>query len=124
MEQALEVLRRLPRDPEYVFPGRFGGMMRRDPSWLNGKIKLSVPGFNFKSLRHTFASRFLDAGGSLEDLCVVLGHSTVRQTERYGRLTQRYVGDRVRLLELNVPKFGGQTGTNPKVLIFSRRAKR
>ena len=37
-------------------------------------------------LRHTFAARYLEAGGTLEVLPRILGHSTIKLTECYGRL--------------------------------------
>jgi integrase len=47
--------------------------------------------FHLHQLRHTFACRWLEAGGSLESLREALGHSDVRTTERYGRLSDAYV---------------------------------
>jgi integrase len=41
-------------------------------------IKLSgVAGFHFHQKRHTFACRWLEAGGSLEALSVAMGQSTI-----------------------------------------------
>jgi len=45
--------------------------------------------WHFHQLRHTFACRWLDAGGSLPALQAILGHSTVRLTERYAKLSDR-----------------------------------
>jgi len=42
--------------------------------------------FNVHRLRHTFATRWLERDGSLESLKEILGHSTIKLTERYGRL--------------------------------------
>ena len=47
--------------------------------------------FHVHQLRHTFACRWLEAGGSIEALREALGHSTVKVTERYGRLSDAFV---------------------------------
>lgn len=49
-------------------------------------------GLRLHRLRHTFACRWLEAGGSVESLQAILGHSTVRLTERYGRVSAQAAG--------------------------------
>lgn len=53
--------------------------------------KLTGVKFHVHQLRHTFACRWLERGGSLAALQQVLGHSTVRTTERYGRISETHV---------------------------------
>ncbi len=51
------------------------------------KLKLEKKGLGwYQANRHTFASQFVLAGGSLETLRRILGHSTVLVTERYAHL--------------------------------------
>jgi integrase len=50
-----------------------------------------VERFHLHQLRHSFACRWLEAGGSIEALREAMGHSTVRMTERYGRLSDAHV---------------------------------
>jgi integrase len=47
-----------------------------------------VKGFHVHRLRHTFATRWLESKRSIEALKEILGHSTIRLTERYGRLSR------------------------------------
>jgi integrase len=42
-------------------------------------------------IRHTFACRCLERGGSLAALQIVLGHSSIVTTERYAKLTDEVV---------------------------------
>ncbi|MBP6874767.1 MAG: site-specific integrase [Candidatus Eisenbacteria bacterium] len=51
----------------------------------------NVHRFHVHQLRHTFACLWIDRGGSLETLRDVMGHSTVRTTERYGRASDATV---------------------------------
>jgi integrase len=51
------------------------------------KLELHREGLGwYQATRHTFASQFVIAGGSLETLRRILGHSTVLVTERYAHL--------------------------------------
>lgn len=86
MAEAYEFLRWAPRRSDWVFTGRFGAMIESAPSSINRAIQAQVPGFHFHRLRHTFACRCLGAGMSLAVLQRLLGHSSIRMTERYARL--------------------------------------
>lgn len=55
--------------------------------------------FHVHLTRHTFASEWRDAGGSLAGLKAVLGHSSVTVTEQYGHIADDLVVREARRLE-------------------------
>lgn len=55
------------------------------------KKRSGVRGFHAHQMRHTFACRWIERGGSLAALQQMLGHSTVVMTQRYARLSDEAV---------------------------------
>ena len=53
------------------------------------KAGLVDQGYTLHTLRHTFATEFLNAGMRLECLQVLLGHRSIEETRRYARLTDK-----------------------------------
>jgi site-specific recombinase XerD len=53
----------------------------------------------FHVARHTFATLFLKAGGKIEKLRIILGHSSVRETEIYEHITQAEANEEMFLLD-------------------------
>ena len=91
----MEVLPRLAAERNddldgYVFTGVKGG--RLNPNYTSRRFKHYVrlarlPGnIRFHSLRHTCASWLVQRGVSLPIVQAILGHSTVRVTQRYAHL--------------------------------------
>ena len=79
---AAEVRNRVGRLSPFTLSGNFATQVRR----LSG-----VQRFHCHMTRHEFACSWLEAGGSLEALRQILGHSTVRTTERCGRISDDMV---------------------------------
>jgi integrase len=121
--EAEELLRGARRTSVFVFPGRFGGMMARDATSITRVVRRSVPGFHFHRTRDTFACRFMGAGGSSDLLRPVLGHSTVKQTERYGSIAGQIIWEQVRRSERKLPKTGDKAGDTDSVSLVRRIAK-
>ncbi len=74
--------------------GRVGeiSLLKHSDSFAKRVRSLSgVKRFHAHQLRHTFACRWLEAGGSLAALQEVLGHSSIAMTQRYARLSEAHV---------------------------------
>ena len=102
-------VRRVPLPPElqHELRGRVGRILPiRWPDRLADKAKdAGVEGSHVHQLRHSFACRWLEDGGSLAALQEILGHSSIVTTQRYGRLGDAHVLDEAR-------KVQGRRGTN------------
>lgn len=61
--------------------------------------RTGIAGFHVHQLRHSFACRWLERGGSLTALQELLGHGSIVTTQRYGRLAEAHVHAEARLLE-------------------------
>jgi len=89
-------VRRVPMPPQLVeelrmHVGRFLAMS--DANWFARQVRKhsSLKRFHVHQMRHTFACRYLEAGGSLAALQQILGHASVVTTQRYARLSDGHV---------------------------------
>jgi integrase len=72
-----------------------------------GKI---IPPATFHTIRHTYASHLVQAGGPLLFVAAALGHSDTRMVEKhYGHLAPSHVADMIRE---KLPSFGGKPRAN------------
>jgi len=76
--------RRKAVDGEYVFPGRFGDHKTiNNNRALEGAIdRAGLDDVTSHNLRKTFATRLLSRGAAITDVQHLLGHSSVKTTER------------------------------------------
>lgn len=98
-EELAEILRNTVNEsphPEAIFVTRTGNRaMGRKVSGVHFKHlvkKSGVPDIKFHDVRHSFASHYMKNGGQIWDLKQILGHSSVKMTERYAHLAPDYVG--------------------------------
>jgi integrase len=87
-EQALALLESLPRDGEYLFPGRRKGAHLTDLKgpWAKVSQLADLSGVRIHDLRHSFASHLVSSGVSLPIVGKLLGHTQPQTTARYAHL--------------------------------------
>ncbi len=85
-------VRRVPLPPRLAAEcrthiGKLLPWARPCSDYFNKKVieGAKVPGFHAHQLRHTFAYRWIESGGSLATLQRVLGHASLEMTMRYAR---------------------------------------
>jgi site-specific recombinase XerD len=83
------ILRQIKSHPEahkvWVFPNetREGPLMHPYNCWDDVVIETGLKGLRMHDLRHTYASYSLMSGANIKEVQQMLGHKTLRTTERY-----------------------------------------
>lgn len=103
---------RLRPDSAYLFCGR--GNQRMSPNMLLRAFTKAVwaagiANLRFHDLRHTFASQMAMSGVDLKTVGELLGHKSMRMTERYAHLSQKHKAAAVARLD---GIFAGSMDTN------------
>jgi integrase len=90
--QALALLEQLPKEDEYLFPGRAGGYLKdlKGP-WAKVCELAELSGVRIHDLRHSFASHLVSSGVSLPIVGKLLGHTQPQTTARYAHLADNPV---------------------------------
>jgi len=76
--------RRKAVEGEYVFPGRFGGhkTIQSNRALEAAFKRAGLTDVSSHNMRKTFATRLLNRGAAITDVQHLLGHSSVKTTER------------------------------------------
>lgn len=95
--------RRRDSDGEYVFasPKTGGRRTRVDKGFKRAleRAGLADKGYRFHDLRHTFATRLVEAGHNLRTIQDLMGHSSLRMLERYTHPGEESRRDAIRSLD-------------------------
>ena len=93
-EQAMSLLDSLPREGEYLFPGRTGTHLTdlKGP-WAKVCKMAGLTGVRIHDLRHSFASHLVSSGVSLPIVGKLLGHTQPQTTSRYAHLADNPLRD-------------------------------
>ena len=90
--EAFQERERLKESDILIFSSKSGKAIHRNTLrnvWVRAKIKAGIRDGSVHSLRHTFASWYVQAGESLYELKELLGHSSIKMTEIYAHLAPK-----------------------------------
>ena len=108
---------RLASGGDYVFPSPKGidHLVNMVQYHFKAACKnAGIEGLRFHDLRHTAATRMVEGGVPLHAVAKILGHSTVRTTERYSHPEQS-INEAVLVLEnFNTNRPENRTSENPE----------
>jgi site-specific recombinase XerD len=76
----------------------------RNRNWDKDLQSSGIRQIRIHDARHTYASLFMMNGGSLYDLKEVLGHSTIKTTERYAHLSNTHLANVRDIIKPNIQK--------------------
>lgn len=106
---AVELLRSVPQNGEFVFSGKLDRVTREERPladlthpWQRIRAKAGLSAIRLHDLRHSYASVAIGSGHSLPEVGKLLGHRNVATTARYAHLVEdaerravRSVGDAI-----------------------------
>lgn len=86
-DEALALLPKRGEDSELVFRGGAGGALwgNLGREWRKARIAAKLPSVRFHDLRHEWASRYMEAGGTPAELMMAGGWRSISQVQRYSK---------------------------------------
>ena len=128
-----------PFEPDQLLFPNVNGKIANEPIWpirqafrdsdLNDGIDDKKMTASFHTFRHTFASRLVQRGVDLYRVQKLMGHSTMKVTERYAKLVDANLEDAIEVLNNpptkptpESPSPASEKNGNGKVIPFRRPA--
>ena len=86
---------------QYLFQAPGGGYLYNFDTrvWRPAITKARLVDFHFHDLRHTYASRLVQGGVDLRRVQILLGHKSLKTTERYAHLAPEHLRQAVKVLD-------------------------
>jgi integrase len=93
--------RKQPRVFLWTPPGEKKAVPFSDPkkSWETARTAAKLVGLRIHDLRHTYASKLIKRRVPLYEVSKLMGHSSIRMTERYAHLVQEQLESAVAVLD-------------------------
>jgi integrase len=111
-----DALSALPKTGARVFPSTYR------TAFEHAVVRAKLHDFTFHALRHTFASWLTMKGRPLKEVSELLGHSSVKMTERYAHLAPERLRDAVAVLEdFNTTSAHEPVAPAPQLVTTSQR---
>ncbi len=85
----------------WVFPGKKGKPYDFGGAFETVRVKAGLKDVRLHDIRHTFASNLAMRGADMMTIKELLGHSSLKMTERYSHLTSKHKVDAMARLESN-----------------------
>lgn len=127
------VLALTPRDGEYVFSNGAGGRIRDNKTAFHAACRRAkkdpedekdpgIVGLRFHDLRHTAATRMVEAGVDLVTVSKILGHSSIMMTMKYAHPTDETMRRAVETLGKVAQVSGAKVEPRPEAPVVSASA--
>ena len=115
----MEIKGRNPEQQTNPFCDENGGrILSIKKSFARTVKKAGLKDVSPHTLRHTYASRFVMAGGDIRTLALILGHTSIKTTEIYTHVSPEHIQESVNkyVVMNSYRKFIGKAGESEKSL--------